>query len=330
MYDATTNHRTTRLCTAAMLSLAVGAFAADQYGSLTPVRMTLHSLLSPGRFVLAAMANRPKPAATQPSAEPPDELADLQNALLQNELQRRQLVIENAQLRNELTATKQQTNAQIVSGGALINFVLTPARVLSHSGTPQQLRDLFIDAGTERGLQPSQLVVEGPGILIDQGHQQQVLPDQPVISGLAVAGRVVQTADWVSLIQPITDVDYSAGVQLVNHGSNGSSFAAKGLLEGTGDDLCRIRGVPHTAAVSAGDEVYSSDMNGVQGPPLYFGTVVRAEFSAGGEWEIQVRPAINLSQLREVAVVRPQLNSSRLRRSGRQSAASRQRGGANP
>ena len=104
MYSASSAHLTW-LCTSVMLVLTIIVCVADRLGSLTSVRMTLHEVLSPGRLVLASLTS-PFASSTPPAVPTSNltdgEAAELQNALLQNELQRRQLLIENARLHNEV------------------------------------------------------------------------------------------------------------------------------------------------------------------------------------------------------------------------------------
>ncbi|MEQ9407336.1 MAG: rod shape-determining protein MreC [Fuerstiella sp.] len=314
--DVSAHNKKIWLCTALMLLATVCVYVAEQRGALSGVRMTLHNALSPGRLVLAAMASgrRSPELSAELSVDDllPEEVSALQNRLLENELQRRQLVIDNARLRNELRVARLQSSAQVTAGRSLMNFQARRASVLNQTSVPRQLDELFISAGARLGLKRSQLVVEGSGILLDQGQDVGIQADQAVMSGLAVVGRISRVSSWVSLVQPVTDQEFSAAVQLVQGGSGGAAFGAKGLLQGTGAELCRITGVPYTAAVSVGDEVYSADIDGIHGPRLYYGTVVTAEFSAGGVWDIQVQPAFDRSHLHEVAVVQPQLNAARI------------------
>jgi cell shape-determining protein MreC len=251
-------------------------------------------------------------SASQSSASV-TELAELQDALLQNELQRRQLLIENARLHNELRAAKQVAPIASVTGRQLVEFVAVRATILSRSGMPDALTAAFIDAGKAKGLQRSQLVVSGSGLLLDKGTDHGVAAGQKVTQGTAVVGRIDQVAEWVGLVQPVTHAEFSAAIQIVKLAPEGAVFGAKGLLEGTGGTTCRITGVPYTAAVAVGDEVFSADLDGVQGPRLYFGTVTHAEFLTGGQWDIRVQPAFQPEQLTEVGVVMQQLNPQRVR-----------------
>jgi hypothetical protein len=52
-----------------------------------------------------------------------------------------------------------------------------------------------------------------------------------------------------------------------------------------------------------GDDVVAADVEGLQGPQLYFGKVVKADFLAGGQWEIRVAPAVRLDELSEVQIL---------------------------
>jgi cell shape-determining protein MreC len=56
--------------------------------------------------------------------------------------------------------------------------------------------------------------------------------------------------------------------------------------------------------LAVGDEVISADVNGVKGPQLYFGRVTRAEFLAGGQWDVRVQPAASLNDLDSVGILR--------------------------
>ncbi len=304
-----------------ILILTLVAVVADRTGALTPVRMTLHNLLSPGRLVILAVApadpgflGTGRGSKSRVVGELTD-VADLQNALLENELQRRQLLIDNARLHNELRRSREQSAVGTIDIVPLVNFVAVKANILSHSGVTENVRDLIVDAGRASQLKPSDLLVDGSGILLDQGKQQGMEAGQRVVNGMAVVGRITEISQWVALVQPVSHEDFSAAVQLVRNSPQGAAFGAEGLLAGIGNGLCRVSGVAYTEAVSVGDEVFSADINGISGPRLYYGKVVRAEFSAGGEWDVQVEPAVDYRMLDQVAVVQPSVNRNRSRTS---------------
>ena len=297
-----------------MLVLMVVVCIADRFGSLTSARMTLHEVLSPGRLVLASLSS--SVASTKATAIPASnlsdgEVAELQNTLLQNELQRRQLLIENARLHNLVRTTKRLEAADVVASQHLIEFVGIRANVLSRTGLPHALTEAIVDAGKSQGLQRSQLVVDGEGLLLDQGKDSGVEAGQKVAHGTAVVGRITEVSQWVGLVQPVTHNEFSAAVQIVKLAPQGAAYGAKGLLSGTGEGTCLISGIPYTEAVAVGDEVFSADIDGVQGPRLYYGKVIKAEFSAGGQLDIRVEPAFRSEELTEVMVVQQRFNTTR-------------------
>lgn len=295
----------------AICILAVIAGRLNEAGKLTSLQMTLHNVITPGRLLAAAIGN-PSTANAEPLLTQTD-LTELQNQLLTNELQRRQLLIANARLKQSLLQASRLPSHSEQLERSLLKFDMVPAQVVSQKGTPEVLKAALIDAGRSAGLRPSQLVISNSSPLLDKGLDMQIAPGQPVVTGSVIVGRIQKTAAWVSSLQLVTDEDFSAAVEIIRDSEFTSEFPTIGLLRGSGDRLCRIDSVPYTAAVSVGDDVFSADLNGLNGPRLYFGKVTKAEFSAGGQWEIVVTPAINGRQIRNVSVVRSQLNPSRTR-----------------
>ena len=309
MYKSQDN-RKTWLTTVTMLAFTALVYAGEKTGQLTSTRMTLHHLLSPGRLMVLSLGTDSQKAAHQTitvQSSDGTEIAELQNALLQNELQRRRLLIENARLHNELQTSQQLAPLESVTRRNRVEFQAMPARILSHSGMPDSLREAFIDIGQQHGLQHSQLVVEGSGLLLDKGTADGLDVGSKVTHGTSVIGRIAKVSKWVGLVQPVTHPDFSAAVQIVKLAPQGAAYGATGLLEGLDSSQCRIVGIPYTAAVTVGDEVFSSNINGVNGPRLYYGRIVQAEFSAGGTWDIRVQPAFDPQRLNNVAVVQPQV-----------------------
>lgn len=311
----------------ALLSLVTAL--TDHAGGLTGLRAVLLDVLSPGRLVLLSLQRPPRgtgaAAATLSVAATvsPEASEQLRAALLDSERQRRQLILENARLRNELR--QQRTNSRVAEllaplagadSRALTSFTPVPARVIGTQGLSGRLRSTIVDAGAARGITRSELVVDGTGLLLDRGTDGTdtraagggaVAVGDRVLAGAIVVGRVAKAGRWVSLVQPVTDREFSARVQLVRQSAEGVYLGAEALLQGTGAGDCEVVGVPYTEAVSVGDEVVTVDIEGVRGPRLYFGRVTQAQFLEGGQWQIRVQPAVSLQDLQQVAVVRLQL-----------------------
>lgn len=303
----------------ALLSVAV-AFA-DRRGVLSPVRTALMDVLNPGRLILLSVAGNGDDTSRQNRPATSNSAADkLQLALRESEIQRRQLIIQNADLRQELKqrSTLEEISHRLPAGGyrfqipeskkSLTEFTAIRASVISNHQMAERLKELMIDAGKAAGVTRAELVVDGVGILLDQGKERNIQNGDRVVAGAAVVGRISKTGRWVSLVQPLTDSGFSAGIQLVRSTSEGQHFGATGILRGTGEKHCVIEGVPYTEAVSVGDDVVSSEIDGVNGPRLYFGRVSEVQFLDGGQWLIRAEPAVRMSELQHVGILRLQLN----------------------
>ncbi len=310
-----------------VLGIATACF--DYVGMLTSVRLVLHDVVSPGRLILLSMKlAAPQDAASavaeQTGADDHKNIHQLRSALAEGERQRRQLIIENAVLRNDLARQISISRAESLlspfggsPSGRLAAFDVIPADVISRNGLPDRLRQDIINAGSASGITRSELVVDGEGLLLSEGSDQQIQTGARVLAGSIVAGKILKTAKWVSLLQPVTDKEFSARVQLLRSSTQGVHFGSEGILKGTGNGDCVIEGISYTDAVSVGDEVVTAEIDGLKGPRLYFGRVTRADFTDGGHWQISVQPAISIQQLNRVGIVRSVLKPPKTSAAGR-------------
>jgi cell shape-determining protein MreC len=293
---------------AAVVLLATLAQAAEHLQMLSGLRVAIQDVLSPGRLIVAALASPKTTSVKFASALPGQQQDGSRLEIL--EQQRRRLLIENARLNNQLRQHRMAQEAS-VRYRPLAEFDLVPARILSHSGMPTSLLPAMIDVGNAHGMTRSELVLDANGILLDQGVQDGIDSGRPVLTGSVVVGRIERCGRWVSQLVPVTDLSFSAPVRLVRRTPNGTHLGDEGMLEGTGTG-CRIIGLPDTASVSVDDAVVSESIDGLIGPPLYYGTVAEATFQSAGEWSVRVVPAIDMEDLDRVVVVVPKLNNSRI------------------
>lgn len=308
-----------RLAGVAMALLAVLTTVGERSGWLTSVRVTLHDALSPGRLTLLAVPSfRSGPSVSTTQDYSADDAAHFAAALKDSERQRRQLIIESARLRDQIRRQSHTTEVSALLGSdgipqssPLVGFHSVTARVISSQGLPDRLRDLIVDAGRSVGVTRSELVVDGSGLILDQGTEGGTAAGDRVLSGSVVVGRISEAGRWISLVQPVTDVDFTARVQLLRRSVDGLYYGAEGLLRGTGESECVIDGIADTDAVSVGDEVVTSEVSGVRGPRLYFGRVSKADFLDGGQWQIRVQPAVSVPDLDHVRIVRLELHAER-------------------
>lgn len=293
--------------------LSLLTVVADRAGALSSLRPMLHDALSPGRLMLLSLHAQPSLAVAESKADG----TQIEATRIQQNQERllRQLMIENARLRRDLKQEKKsssvlQTMEPLMS---LAHFDVVQAHVVSSSGLPGSLRDLIVDAGKSAGITRSELVIDGNGAVLSAGSNDSVAPGDRVVTGAIVVGRIEKTARWVSLVQPVTANGFKSQVTLMRQTPEGLHPGPAAMLEGSGTDECLLTGIPHTEAVAVGDEVVSADVNGVRGPQLYFGRVTRAEFLAGGQWDVRVQPAALMEDLETVGILRLSLTSESLK-----------------
>ena len=293
----------------AIVVLTIIAALAERAGLLSDIRPALLDAFSPGRMALLAMSSPSESVVN--SADSTDFASVDRHELARNHNLLRQALIDNARLRRDLKRAQSESAIaeRAEPAGMLVRFEVVRASVLSSSGLPAALRELMIDTGRSAGITRSELVVDGSGLLIDAGTSRSLEDGDRVLTGTIVVGRVAKAARWVSLVQPLTAEGFKAQVTLMRTTSEGQHFGATGLLEGTGEANCRITGLAHTDVVAVGDDVVSADVNGLHGPRLYFGKVTRADFLAGGQWDVRVQPAVTFSELESVGVLKTTLNA---------------------
>lgn len=293
----------------AMFVLSLVVTFADRREMLSGTRSALHDAFSPGRLALIAMqaASGGGEGSGEAVIASPSDMSATDSSRQMKVL--RQLMVENARLRRDLkrTQTASVIAEAIDPGESLNEYAMIPAQVISSNGLPGALRELIISAGKSAGINRSELVVDGNGAVVDVGSDAGVATGDRVLSGSSVVGRIEKTGRWVSVVQPLTSAEFRAQVQLLRSSEDGLVFGAIGMFEGTGESECRVTGISYTEAVTVGDTVISADINGVRGPRLFFGTVTSAEFLAGGQWDVRIKPGFTIAELDHVGIVRMSL-----------------------
>jgi len=242
-------------------------------------------------------SERPDPAAV------PSDLPA--NGIAQAELRR--LRAELATARRDLTAFDASLGpiARVAASSAASPSVeRVVARILNASDPAVGPAGMVVDAGSKEGVESGQPAVGA--VTLAAGASAGVPGDALVLTGAAVVGKTDEVGAWTSTIVPVSDVAFRAHVRIVRETADGPAFGEEGLLEGDGRDGCVVKYVPSTAAVAAGDHVYSHDPSGRIPQPLYFGRIESASLREGApHWEIRVRPAADIRAASEVHVLRP-------------------------
>lgn len=191
----------------------------------------------------------------------------------------------------------------------LLNTTPVQAAVLGEQGAlAQGTRKVLVALGSRQGLVGNELILQGNGLLIDQGAATLLAPDQLVAVGRSLFGRTVAVGRWTSVVQPITAPEFRTSVQLVRESEFGTVLGARGILKGTGEG-CEVIEVIGTAAVAVGDLVYTYAGVLPTATPIYCGRVTSATIAPNApHWTILVSPGHAVDSLpTQVTVLRTEL-----------------------
>jgi len=171
----------------------------------------------------------------------------------------------------------------------------------------------FIDRGTSDGIREASLVLKSQQPLVDLGEDGEVSPEDCVLLGRSVIGKIEKVGNWTSTFLRVTDSGFRARVQVMHVTDNGFAFGPDGILKGRGEKYCRLDGISASESVRVGDEVFSADRDGISPTPLYFGRVVEASLESNDTtWRVLIEPAPIPNPLTSVEILRTSLNQARL------------------
>lgn len=256
--------------------------------------------------------------AAQTTAQNQQQLADLQEDV-------RQLQSQNAQLLAELEQSQTQSGSPLVAESAPPLFVpeLLNANIVAVDDVSVAVQrasaQRIVDVGQTDGVVPADFVVSAdrssdqpPRLLIDQGDDAGLHPDQPVFAGRCVVGKVQQVGRWTSSVLPVTDAEFRGRAQLMRRTSDGLVVGSEGIVAGDGTDACRLNFIAATDPVAVGDEVYTAVAGTPLPVPMYYGRVTSAQLATGAPyWDVVVKPVETMNTARSVQVLRVVLNPVR-------------------
>ena len=176
----------------------------------------------------------------------------------------------------------------------LVACRLVEARVLGRRAQTFLERRELLDAGKSDGVETDAWVLDVPSALLDQGRGSGLEAGTLVLAGRRVWGKVVSAGEHVSQVRRAVEPGYRDLVRLAHVQSGKLALGPRGVLEGVGENLCRIRLVPVTEAVSLGDVVLTDGGEGLTSVPFLYGQVIKLEQPAGAtHWDIWMRPALS-------------------------------------
>lgn len=171
---------------------------------------------------------------------------------------------------------------------------ITRLRNLLQASEASQLKGQAADV---IGVDPSNWV---DAITINRGKADGIRPGMAVVDGRAVVGQVIAASPSTARVLLITDHTSSVDALI-------QSSRARGLLEGSGAEHCRLRYLSAQEHAALGDLVITSGLDGVFPKGLLLGVV--AEFKEQGEGmfhSVRVQPSAELEKLETVLVVTEQ------------------------
>lgn len=254
-----------------------------------------------------------------------DRLADLEHEYRrekvhwETELRQRELTIARFNARQQIHQQPEASPFPIVHSASLIDYNLISAEIVA----PDQLRfvsrELLIRSDELTDLARDSLVVQAADIadetdeldpaemILDRGETSGLKSKQPVYAGRCVVGTLADVGHWISRVRLLTDPEYRGRARILRQVEDGFAYGPEGILAGTGESLCRLRYLSRTESVRVGDRVYT---NGAV--PMYYGQIVRAELDENApEWNVWLKPAIDLESLPSVQVLRQTLDPPR-------------------
>jgi hypothetical protein len=147
---------------------------------------------------------------------------------------------------------------------------------------------------------------------LDQGSNVGLNVDDLALAGRSIAGKLVDVGSQTATMQRLTEPGYRDLVLLARTTGDRLRIGPKGVLEGTGEKLCRISMIEITEPVSPGDLVLAAAAGAGDLPGVY-GRITRAERQPGdAHWRIWMAPAVGAELPGKVDILRLRLNPERV------------------
>ncbi len=149
---------------------------------------------------------------------------------------------------------------------------------------------------------PAQIIGIDPSswfrtILIDKGTKHGVERGMAVVSPEGIVGHVLQTSPHSAKVLLITD--FNSSVDAIVQRSR-----AKGLVEGNGENRCRLKYAPRAEDIQLGDRVVTSGLGRRYPKGLMVGKISKIEKKRYGLFQqAEIILSANFSKLEEVFVI---------------------------
>ncbi len=301
--------RTAVWCRIAVLTLVLGCTLLPAPVS-APIERAWFAALEPGLRVLSGLAQRgqqlradwlDRQATSETLAALRVRVAELER------LNRRLLSQREGRTRPDATADVAARPLR-----PLLSPLLVEARLIGPLGRSFLARHSIIALDAATDLSPEALVLDASPAILDAGVDQGVGEDDLVFAAHHVVGKVRHAGRRCCRIARANEKGYRDVVYLAA-ADDPQRRHGRGVLEGTGDPLCRLRLVDVTQPAQQGDLVCAAAADGVIDTPLVYGQIVRLERQEGAAyWDIWVEPRVTTSASNRIVVLGAKLNDLRV------------------
>lgn len=140
---------------------------------------------------------------------------------------------------------------------------------------------------------------EDPMLIINKGSRHGLRRDLGVICDQGVVGIIWETSPWYAKVMLVSNPGSAIAAMIQD------SRYHDAYMTGGDDARGQLENVPNFQAVSIGDRVLTSGMDGLFPKGLALGTVIRTQPSSGMFQSIEVHYASPLHRLEEVSILIP-------------------------
>jgi rod shape-determining protein MreC len=134
-------------------------------------------------------------------------------------------------------------------------------------------------------------------LILDKGSADGVDIGDAVVYSAGVVGKIVDTGEDMSKVMLLTDPQFSVAAHILRPQETA-------LVSGSLQSACRLSYIDEDADIRIGDEVVTSKLSSNFPENLFIGVVTSVAQQAGGKLTAIVNPAVDISQVQEVLVIK--------------------------
>jgi len=139
-------------------------------------------------------------------------------------------------------------------------------------------------------------------LIINKGHNEGIEVGQPVVSQLGVVGRIFEVGENTSKVILLSDPTFAVAAVVQRSRENG-------LLTGTLQGVLHLQYLTDNADVKVGDTIVTSRLSTAFPEGILIGQITDVQASVNSHTvECLVDPAVDLSELEEVIVIKNERN----------------------